>query len=192
MDIHHIVLIREGDSLMTKAHTLLGVAAAASLAAAASAEIDLAFENFVAAGANFSLTDENAVAGTLDFANGDFVMNSGENFTWADDLCVMIANEDLSDLHVQIGGYSDFGATNRFVWEFGASGDPGTAAGGNIDTGGIDCTGYYVWIGNGYASGGNGDWSGAIQLGGSIDYVPAPGALALLGLGGLVARRRRA
>ena len=178
---------------MTKAHTLLGVAAAASLAAAASAEIDLVFENFQAAGSQFSLTDENAVEGSLDFANGDFVLNAdGENFTWCDDLCVMIASADLSDLLVQIGGYSDYGAANRFTWATGSSGTAGTAGGGSIDTGSIDCTGYYVWLGNGYGGGGVGDWSGAIQLGGSIDYVPAPGALALLGLGGLVARRRRA
>ena len=175
-----------------RVHTLIGAAAIASMAGVASAEIDLVFENFQAAGSQFSLTDENTVAGSLDTVAGDFILNFGENFTWADDLCVMIANEDLSDLYMQIGGYSNYGATYRFTWPTGASGDPGTVAGGVIDIGGIDCTGYYVWLGNGYGGGGVGDWSGAIDLNGSIAYIPAPGALALLGLGGLVARRRRA
>ena len=176
-----------------KAHTLLGAAAIATMATAASADIDLIFENFQAAGSQVALTDENFVAGSLDTVSGDFMLNAdGENFTWCDDLCVMIANEDLSELFIQIGGYSDYGATHRFSWETGSSGDAGTVGGGNIDIGGLDCTGYYVWLGNGYGGGGVGDWSGAIDLQGSIDYVPAPGALALLGLGGLVARPRRA
>jgi hypothetical protein len=180
---------------MNKAHTILGAVAAASLAGAASADINLTFDNFIAAGAQFSMTDDGAgnsdLAGTVDSALGAFTLNSGENFTWADDLCVMIANDDLSELHMQIGGYSDFGATHRFVWPTGASGDPGTAAGGTVDIGGIDVTGYKLWLGNGYGSGGDGDWSGGIDLVGSVEYVPAPGALALLGLAGVSARRRR-
>lgn len=176
-----------------KAHTLLGAAAVASLATVAAADIDLIFENFQAAGSQFGLTDPNAVTGTLDTAVGDFWLNAdGESYTWCDDLCVMIANSDLSELFIQIGGYSDYGAANRFSWETGSSGGAGTTGGGSIDIGGLDVTGYYVWLGNGYGSGGIGDWSGAINLEGSIAYVPAPGALALLGLGGLVARRRRA
>lgn len=122
---------------------------------------------------------------------GDFILNFGESFTWADDLTIMIASEDMSSLHMQIGGYTDFGASYRFTWPTGASGDPGTHGGGTIDIGGIDCSGYYVWMGNGYSSGGDGNWTGDIYLEG-ISYVPAPGAIALLGLGGLVARRRRA
>lgn len=173
------------------AFTTAGIASAV-LASAATAEIDLVFENFQAAGTQFSMTDMNALAGSLDSANGDFIMNFGENFTWADDLTVLIANEDLSELHVQIGGFSDFGAANRFVWPTGASGDPGTAGGGLVETGGIDVSGYFLWIGNGYASGGTGDWSGSITLGGSLVHVPAPGALALLGMAGLAGRRRRA
>ena len=180
---------------MNKAHTILGAVAAASLAGAASADINLTFDNFIAAGAQFSMTDDGAgnsdLAGTVDTALGAFVLNSGENFTWADDLCVMIANEDLSELHMQIGGYSDFGAAYRYTWPTGASGDPGTAAGGIAMAGeNIDVSGYKLWLGNGYASGGNGDWTGSIDLAG-ISFVPAPGALALLGLAGVSARRRR-
>ena len=180
---------------MRKAHTILGAVAVASIAGAASADISITFENFIAAGAQFEmLGDENGdvLSGSIENAVGDFIMNTaGEDFTWCDDLTVMIANDDLSDLYMQIGGYSDFGAAYRFTWPTGASGDAGTVGGGiAIEGESIDVSGYRLWLGNGYASGGNGDWSGAIDLGG-ISFVPAPGALALLGLAGVSARRRR-
>jgi len=48
-----------------------------------------------------------------------------------------------------------------------------------------------VWIGNGYgAAGTSGTWTGTITLIG-VNAVPAPGAIALLGLAGLAGRRRR-
>ena len=179
-----------------RAHLIMGMAATAAISSAAVAEISLDFTGFEATGANFALTNENAVAGNItDFA-GDFVLDlDGENFTWADDLTVLIASADLSDILVQMGGFSDFGATYKYTWPVGAAGDAGTEAGGLVSTdvlGGIDATGYYVWIGNGYGSGGVGTWSGNIKINGTIDYVPAPGALALLGVAGLAGRRRRA
>ena len=171
--------------------TVLGIFAAGSMAAVASADYTINFDEFVAAGGNFTRVSEEAtLTGTLTSALGDFVLNTeGENFTWCDDLCVIIANDNLSELLVQIGGFSDFGASYRYTWPEGGAGDAGTEGGGEVITDAIDATGYYVWLGNGYGSGGNGDWSGSIVLGG---VVPAPGAVALLGLGGLVARRRRA
>ena len=50
-----------------------------------------------------------------------------------------------------------------------------------------------VWIGNGYgATGTSGKWTGTVTLHGvNVVAVPAPGALALLGLAGLAGRRRR-
>jgi MYXO-CTERM domain-containing protein len=48
-----------------------------------------------------------------------------------------------------------------------------------------------VYLGNGYGAGGtSGTWTGSITLLG-VTAVPAPGAIALLGLAGLVGRRRR-
>ena len=47
-------------------------------------------------------------------------------------------------------------------------------------------------LGNGYNNGGLGIWSGDILLTGiNFTEVPAPGALALLGLAGIASRRRR-
>ena len=46
-----------------------------------------------------------------------------------------------------------------------------------------------IWIGNGYgAAGTSGTWTGSITL---LGVTPAPGAIALVGLAGLVGRRRR-
>jgi len=48
-----------------------------------------------------------------------------------------------------------------------------------------------VYLGNGYGAGGtSGTWTGTITLLG-VNAVPAPGAMALLGLAGLAGRRRR-
>jgi hypothetical protein len=178
-----------------KLHSIIGIAAIGSMAAVASADVNLTFDNFIASGGQFAAYDDEVV-GVLDTVDGDFLLNAaGENFTWADDLTLLVAEATESggvgDILIQVGGYSDYGAANRFTWPTGASGDAGTVGGGEVAIGGIDVTGYRLWIGNGYTSGGAGNWSGDIFLGGSIAFVPAPGALALLGLGGLAARRRR-
>ena len=177
-----------------KAHTLIGMAVVAALGSAAVADVDLSFENFVAGGAQFALQDENPLVGNIDSFTGSFMLDlDGEGFTWADDLTVLIASIDLTEILVQMGGYSDFGASYKFNWTEGASGTAGTQAGGSIDTGvlgGINATGYYVWLGNGYGGGGDGTWTGNISINGTV--VPAPGALALLGIAGLAGRRRRA
>jgi MYXO-CTERM domain-containing protein len=48
-----------------------------------------------------------------------------------------------------------------------------------------------VWLGNGYgAAGTSGTWTGSITLIG-VEAIPAPGAVALLGLAGLAGSRRR-
>ena len=59
-------------------------------------------------------------------------------------------------------------------------------------------TGYYLYLGNGYAGGGPGVWTGSIDAIGSIDFqgstpaVPGPAALAgLVGIAGIARRRRR-
>ncbi len=181
-----------------RAHYLVGMAATAAISSAAVAELTLDFENFIAPGANYfpqNIANDQLVPleGNITGFIGDFVLNEdGEGFTWADDLSVVVATADLSEILIQMGGYSDFGATYRFIWPDGASGDAGTEAGGAVSTGvlgGIDVTGYYLWLGNGYASGGNGNWTGSITIEGTV--TPAPGALALLGLAGLAGRRRR-
>ncbi len=183
--------------------TCLSTCAVATLAAAtssANADISLDFTNFTASGASLYPTDYATLTGSLDSIFGDFTLvQDGQGYTWADDLTVLIANEDFSDILVQAGGFSDFGATYRGEWEFGASGNAGTMSGGTISFGtSIDVTGYYLYLGNGYVSGGFGVWTGSVDLFGSIDYagstpaVPGPAGLAgLVGIADIARRRRR-
>lgn len=175
-------------------NTLLSVATMATVASTACAEVDLVLTEFVADGGEFFLQEDgNQLTGVLESASGDFMLYAdGADWTWCDDLTVLIANADRSSVLVQIGGYSDLGAMHRFTWPAGANGVNGTVGGGLVVTGSIDVTGYYLFLGNGYLSGGPGYWEGAIALEGSIAAVPVPGTIALVGLGGLVARRRRA
>ena len=168
----------------------LTLVAAAALSSAAFGDITIDFEDFTASGFQFS--DYGEVSGTLTAIEGDFTMVApGENFTWASDLTILIASADLSVIELQAGGYSTIGAPNRYEWAGGASGDAGTVIQETItiDGDGVAVDGLNVWLGNGYGSGGPGVWTGSITLVG-IDAVPAPGALALLGLAGMGRRRR--
>lgn len=158
---------------------------------AAYADIDLDFDGIQFGGAEFGLVEEE-IQGTLSNAFGDFILDEdGLDFTWADDLTILVANDDLTDILVQIGGFSDFAAGIKYSWPTGKAGAAGTVGGGDIPIDPIDVSGYALWIGNGYAQGGLGVWSGEIQLSG-ISAIPVPGTLAVFGLAAPLVRRRRA
>jgi hypothetical protein len=133
-------------------------------------EVLVEFTEFTAAGYAFFLYDADPLMGSFSGAVGDFTMlYDGLNYTWCDDLCLLIANADLSEVLVQVGGFSNTGALNRFSWPDGSSSAGGTVGGGSVDFGGdIDVTGYYLYLGNGYSSGGDGVWTGSIQMLGSV------------------------
>lgn len=166
----------------------LTLVAAAALSSAAFGDITIDFEDFTASGFQFS--DYGEVSGTLTAIEADFAMVApGENFTWASDLTVLIASADLSVIDLQAGGYSSVGAPLRYEWAGGASGDAGTVVQETITVDPGAALSGNLWLGNGYGSGGIGVWTGSITLVG-LDAVPAPGALALLGLAGMGRRRR--
>ena len=170
-----------------KSSMILGGAAVLVAAGVAGADYKIDFEEFIAAGGEFTTLVNGAdVSGTLTGVTADFVLyQAGDGLTWADDLTVLIGGA------VQIGGFSDQGTLNPYAWGTGSSGTAGTLVQTSfaIDPN-VDVTGLDISLGNGYNAGGNGYWTGSITLEG-ITVVPAPGAIALLGLGGLVARRRR-
>jgi MYXO-CTERM domain-containing protein len=122
-------------------------------------------------------------------------LNASTNFTYADDLCVYVDVLPLSGGGLlQVGGFSNLGATQRLFWANGGSSAPGTTV---IDSktvnpivfGGLGQAN--IWVGNGYGgTGTSGTWTGSITLIG-VNAVPAPGAVALLGVAGLAAGRRR-
>ena len=178
--------------------------AAASLVSAASADITVTLTNQTFTGFNFSqfvdYTQFNIV-GTLTGAAINVTLDASVAYTYADDLCVYVDVEPLSTAgKLQIGGFSNLQAAQRYSWPNGGSSAPGTTSIGSVSlTSALSFTGNKavdgtVWIGNGYgASGTSGTWTGTVTLFG-VDAVavPAPGALALLGLAGFASRRRRA
>jgi|SaaInl4_150m_RNA_FD_contig_41_98112_length_621_multi_5_in_0_out_0_1 hypothetical protein len=132
-------------------------------------EATLTFDALAASGFVFSLYSEDDLAGNITGAFGDFVMNeAGVDWNYCDDFTVIVATLDLSEVILQVGGWDDTGAANRFGWPEGGSSDPGPG-GGLVEFGlDIDVTGYYLFLGNGYASGGENTWTGTITLYGSI------------------------
>ena len=176
--------------------------AAASLGGAASADITVTLTNQTFAGFNFaevvSANPAERIVGNFTGASINVVLESSTNFTYADDLCVYVDVLPLSTGGlIQVGGFSNLLASQRYFWPNGASSAPGTTSIGTVNFATSVFIDQFlmgapaVWIGNGYgATGTSGTWSGTVTLHG-LNYVPAPGAVALLGLAGFASRRRR-
>ncbi len=173
-----------------------GVAAAA-VASASMADVTYTLTNQTITGFNFSeAATAGSLSGTLTGASINIVLNASVAYTYADDLCVYVAAAPLATGGMlQCGGFSNLAAGQRYFWPNGGSSAPGTTSIGSVNfTTGIDMAAnptMSVWIGNGYgAAGTSGTFTGTITLHG-VSAVPAPGAIALLGLAGLAGRRRR-
>jgi MYXO-CTERM domain-containing protein len=176
--------------------------AAATLASAASADITVTLTNQTFAGFNFNQIMDYAggreAVGTLTALSINMTLNASTAYTYADDICIYVDPLPLSGGgFLQVGGFSNLGAAQRLSWPNGGSSAPGTTVTGTVNLVtalsfiGDETVDGVIWIGNGYGgSGTSGTWTGTITLIG-IDEVPAPGALALLGVAGLSARRRR-
>ena len=172
-----------------------GVAAAALVSAASALDVTYTFTNQVWTGFNFNEAyAAGSLTGTLTGASVNAVLNASTSYTYADDLCIYVAGSPLAfGGLLQCGGFSNLSATQRYSWANGASDAANTPVSGTVNfTTGIDMAAnptMSIWIGNGYgATGTSGTWTGTITL---IGVVPAPGAIALLGLAGLTGRRRR-
>jgi hypothetical protein len=103
----------------------VGVAAAA-VASAASADITITLTNQTFTGFNFSqvvdYTQYNIV-GSFTGASINVTLNSSVAYTYADDLCVYVDVEPLSTAgFLQVGGFSNLSAAQRYSWPNGASG----------------------------------------------------------------------
>jgi MYXO-CTERM domain-containing protein len=181
---------------MKKIALIAGLTAA--VAGTASADVTVTFTNQTWTGFNF--TDLSAAyggfTGTLTGVSVNATLNASTNFTYADDLCVYVDVAPLSTGGLlQVGGFSNLSAAQRITWANGASSAPGTTVIDSVAVNAISFSGTSadatIWLGNGYgASGTSGTWTGSITLIG-VNAVPAPGAVALLGVAGLAAGRRR-
>ena len=174
----------------------LGASLAAIVGSVATADVTYSFTNQTWTGFNFTEAYvAGGLTGTMTGASINATLNASVSYTYADDLAVYIAGTPLAlGGALQCGGFSNMQAAQRYYWPNGASSAPGTTSIGTVTfTTGVDMTGSTnsVWIGNGYgAAGTSGTFTGSITLIG-VNAVPAPGAIALLGLAGLVGRRRR-
>jgi hypothetical protein len=177
---------------------LAGVSLAALVGAAASADVTYSFQNQTWAGFNFSQAfAAGTLQGALTGASINVTLNASVSLTYADDLTIYVGpNPIAAGGALQVGGFSSLNATQRYYWPNGGSSAPGTTSIGTVNfASAVNFSGsasdLTVWIGNGYGSQGtSGTFTGSITLIG-VNQVPAPGALALLGLAGLAGRRRR-
>lgn len=186
-----------------KTVTIIGAGfVAATIVTAASADVTITLTNKSFTGLSFMEAINYAaganLVGTLTGASINVTLDSSVSYTYADDLCLYIDQGEFStEGLLQIGGYSDLEASERHIWPNGASDAPGTTAIGTVTlesalqfTGDrlVDGT---IWIGNGYGADATlGTWTGTVTLHG-VNTIPAPGAMALLGLIGLTRRTRR-
>ncbi len=175
---------------------VLGASLAAIVGSVAAADVTYTFTSQTFTGFNFA---ESATAGSLEGsltgASINITLEASVAYTYADDFCVYVAGSPLAlGGALQCGGYSNLQAAQRYYWPNGGSSAPGTVSSGTVNfTTALDMTGSTnsVWIGNGYgAAGTSGTFTGTVTLHG-VNAVPAPGAIALLGLAGLTGRRRR-
>jgi len=180
---------------------LTSALATTALASAASADVTITFTNQTWTGFNFTqFFGEDAgefLVGSLTGISVNATLVASTNFTYADDLCLYVDALPLSTGGLlQVGGFSNLQAQQRFFWANGGSDVPGTVVNDTVLlTNALTFVGSVadpaVWLGNGYgAAGTSGTWTGSITLIG-VEAVPAPGAMALLGLAGLCGTRRR-
>lgn len=173
----------------------IGASVAVIVASVASADV-IYIVNQTFTGFNFNEAyAAGTLSGTLTAVTVNATLNASSNYTYADDLCVYINPSPLSlGGLLQVGGFSNLSASQRYSWANGGSSAPGTVVSGTVNlTTGINMAAnptQSIWVGNGYgAAGTSGTWTGTITLVGV--NVPAPGAVALLGLAGAIGGRRR-
>lgn len=179
---------------------ILGSALACSAVNTARAGIIYNFTNQTWAGFNFTEAfAPGSFTGTLTSVSSSATLNASTSFTYADDLTIYVAGSPLATGGLlQVGGFSNLSATQRYVWPNGGSSTPGTTVSGTVNlttpitfNSGTNAN-QSIWIGNGYgATGTSGTWTGSLTLHGltlvappaPAAAVPEPSSLAILGVG---------
>ena len=151
--------------------------------------------------------------GTLTSVSSNATLNASTLYTYADDLAIYVAGSPLAlGGLLQVGGFTNLNATQRYSWANAGFSTPGTLVSGTVNLGtpltfnsGTNAN-QSIWIGNGYgAAGTSGTWTGTLTLNGLTAGappaappapvpVPEPCSLAILGVGavGLFLRKRLA
>ena len=185
---------------------ILGSALACSAVNTARADIIYNFANQTWTGFNYNEAfAAGSFTGTLTSVSSNATLNASTAYTYADDLTIYVAGTPLAlGGLLQVGGFSNLNATQRYSWANGGSSTPGTTVTGtkNLNTpltfnSGTNAN-QSIWVGNGYgAAGTSGTWTGNVTLygltaGAPPAAVPEPSSLAMLGFGavGLFLRKR--
>ncbi len=168
-----------------------GLAAAVTAIAAADQSINLG-NNSLAGGQSNTYTF--ALSGTLtDFSIGfDYV--DGNSSSWASDMALQVIDPNGVSKFWGGSGFTIAGSTFQSNWSFWGSASSASGFYSDASNPVAGMSGNGVWTFKVF----NG-WTGATNACGYnnvvvnlVGVVPAPGALALLGLAGLTGRRRRA
>ena len=165
--------------------TAAGVSAAA-IAGAANADITVVIDETLLLGGEAVFVDLGEVSGTLTGISYSYSWsNTAGDSSWSSDMLIGVTHSGTA---VSVGGYnlgfggSSWGALNG---SYSTGTFTGYASGSMAMSGNA---GFY-WA-NGWSSSGGTTSSATVTLMG-INAIPAPGALALLGLAGIAGRRRR-
>jgi MYXO-CTERM domain-containing protein len=161
-------------------------ATAAAIVGAANADITVNIDTTTLLGGEQVFVDLGAVSGTLTGISYSYSWtNDTGDSSWSSDMLLAVSN---SGNFVSVGGYNlSYGGSS-----WGAlSGGPASGSYSGIASGSAAMSGNagFYWA-NGWSSSAGTTSSGTFTLMG-INAIPAPGALALLGLAGLAGRRRR-
>jgi len=175
---------------------LASAIAAAAIAAGASADVTYTFDSLTLDALEFNqIFGAGTLVGSLTGVSVNATLLDSVR-TYANDLTIYIDLPPIGNGALQVGGYSTLGSTQRYWWSNGNDSAAGTVVNSTVSLAtAIGFTGTAadlpVLLGNGFAgAGGSGTWTGSITLIG-VNVVPSPGAIALLGLAGLAAGRRR-
>ena len=173
---------------------LISTVAVAAIAAGARADVTYTFDSLTLDALEFNqIFGAGTLVGTLTGVSINATLEDSVR-TYANDLTIYIDLPPVGGGLLQVGGYSTLGAAQQYAWTNGNSSVVGTVVNSTVTlASAITFTGTAadlpVLLGNGFAgAGAYGTWSGSITL---IGVVPAPGAIALLGLAGLASGRRR-
>lgn len=169
----------------------LAASAVLGLASVAAADVKIDFADmFGVAGGGSQIIVTTPLQGTLTgfSINFDYTTNAGGS--WASDAALVIDG-------VQTGGYDIFLSTGSIFNDYWSFDGPGSAASGNygetVALGGVyNGNSATLEFGNGYSISDPVDYTNITVTLHGVDKIPAPGAVALLGVAGLMARRRRA
>ena len=185
--------------------SILSIACFGLLASASNAAVTYTFTGQTWMGFNFNEAyPAGALTGTLTAVSVNATLNASTNYTYSNDLAVYVAGSPLAvGGLLQVGGFSNLNATQRYSWDNGGSDAPNTPVSGTINlttsilfnpTSNADMS---IWVGNGYgAAGTSGTWTGTVTLEGlesaSAVAVPESGSLlpVMLVAVAMAARRR--